>query len=200
MAKLLLNSLYGRFGMDDSFVDIIILDNVSYIKFEKDHAEDIIDILNLDNKVLIKCRPKSKDINTLLDSVSEKHNINIAVASAITAYGRIHMSYFKNNPNINLYYTDTDSIYTDSEIDESLISDTVLGKLKLENICNKAIFLSPKVYYLETEEGKTIYKVKGLKHETEISINDFKQLLNKDSLIKKKKIKLSDLKILVKVK
>lgn len=39
------------------------------------------------------------------------------------------MSQFKNNLKINLYYTDTDSIYTDSEIDNHLISDKVLGKL-----------------------------------------------------------------------
>jgi DNA polymerase elongation subunit (family B) len=76
------------------------------------------------------------------------------------------MSQFKNNPKINLYYTDTDSIYTDSEIDESLISQTELGKLKLEHVCKKAIFLTPKVYCLVTEKGKFIHKVKGLNHKT----------------------------------
>ena len=95
------------------------------------------------------------------------------------------MSQFKNNPNINLYYTDTDSIYTDSDIDEMLISDTILGKLKLENICNKAIFLAPKVYALKLENGKTVYKAKGLKHEIELTMKDFEQLLGKDVLIKK---------------
>jgi hypothetical protein len=60
------------------------------------------------------------------------------------------MSQFKNNPLINLYYTDTDSIYTDSEIDSTMIDDKILGKLKLEHICKKAIFLAPKVYCLLT--------------------------------------------------
>jgi len=50
------------------------------------------------------------------------------------------MSQFKNNPTINLYYTDTDSIYTDSNVEKSFIDKTILGKLKLENTCNKAIF------------------------------------------------------------
>ena len=55
--------------------------------------------------MLVKHRAKSKDVNTLLDNASETHNI--AIASAITAYARIHMSQFKNNSNLpNLYYTD----------------------------------------------------------------------------------------------
>jgi hypothetical protein len=111
------------------------------------------------------------------------------MAAAITAYARIHMSQFKNNPNINLYYTDTDSIYTDSDVDDNYIDNKKLGKLKLENICNKAIFLAPKVYYLETEGGKIIYKVKGLSHNILLEENDFENLLFKDALVKKSQTK-----------
>jgi hypothetical protein len=32
IAKLLLNSLYGRFGMDDNFIDITIFDNFKEFK------------------------------------------------------------------------------------------------------------------------------------------------------------------------
>jgi DNA polymerase elongation subunit (family B) len=94
------------------------------------------------------------------------------------------MSQFKNNPDIILYYTDTDSIYIDenSKIDPNLIDPKILGKLKLENICKKAIFLSPKVYCLLTEDNKIIYKVKGLKHDIELTMNDFEQLLYKESI------------------
>ena len=45
--------------------------------------------------------------------------------------------------------------------------------MKLENVLTKAIFLAPKVYYLETENGKVIYKVKGLSHDVELNLNDF---------------------------
>jgi hypothetical protein len=102
------------------------------------------------------------------------------------------MTQFKNNPKIKLYYTDTDSIYVDedSEIDPSLIDNKMLGKLKLENTCNKAIFLSPKVYCLETIDGKIIYKVKGLKHDVDLTMNDFEQLLYKNSILKKSQLKL----------
>jgi hypothetical protein len=95
------------------------------------------------------------------------------------------MSQFKNNPDFNLYYSDTDSAYIDKPLSEDLISSEILGKMKLEHVINKAIFLSPKVYYLETEDGKGIYKVKGLKHEVELTKNDFENLLTKDAFLQK---------------
>jgi hypothetical protein len=66
-----------------------------------------------------------------------------------------------------------------------LVDNKVLGKLKLENICKKAIFLAPKMYYLETIEGNIIYKVKGLKHEVELNRSDFESLLFKQSILEK---------------
>jgi hypothetical protein len=68
------------------------------------------------------------------------------------------MSQFKNNQDINLYYTDTDSIYTDSILNDSFVDAKVLGKLKLENICEKAIFLAPKMYFLKTVGGDIVTK------------------------------------------
>jgi len=83
------------------------------------------------------------------------------------------------------FYSDTDSIYIDRPLPDEFISSTILGKMKLEYICNKAIFLAPKMYYLETEDGKVIYKVKGLKHEIELTLTDFELLLYKESLLEK---------------
>ena len=61
--------------------------------------------------------------------------------------------------------------------------------MKLENILNKGIFLAPKMYYLETDKGKIIYKVKGLKHEVELNKTDFESLLFKQSYLEKFQIK-----------
>jgi hypothetical protein len=70
-----------------------------------------------------------------------------------------------------------------------MISSTLLGKMKLENIIDDAIFLAPKVYCLLTEKGKTIYKVKGLSHDVNLTLKDFENLLFKDSLIQKTQTK-----------
>jgi len=184
-AKLIMNGVYGRMGMIDEFAEITIFANKDlYQKFENKYSEDIIDIIELGEQILVKHRSNKININTMLDNASETHNTNIAIASAITAYARIHMSQFKNNPDFNLFYTDTDSIYIDKPLSDDLISNTELGKMKLENICKKAIFLSPKVYLLITNENKVIYKVKGLSHDVQMSLDDFNSLLVKDTLLK----------------
>jgi len=187
LAKILLNSLYGRFGMDDNFPNIDVIHKDFYPDFENKFIDNIINSQDIGDYKLVKYKKPENHI----ENEEATHNVSIAIASAITAYARIHMSQFKNNPKINLYYSDTDSIYTDSDIDESFISNKILGKLKLENTCKKAIFLAPKVYCLETINEETIYKVKGLKHEIELNMNDFRQLLNKDSFIEKDQIKWS---------
>jgi DNA polymerase type B, organellar and viral len=167
IAKILLNSLYGRFGMDDNFSNVNIIHKDYYSDFENKYLDNILDTKELGDYKLV-----TFESNQMLnDDVT--HNISIGVASAITAYARIHLSQFKNNPQINLYYTDTDSIYLEKPLNSTFISETVLGKLKLENICTKAIFLSPKVYCLLTESDQFIYKVKGLSHEVELTMDEF---------------------------
>jgi DNA polymerase elongation subunit (family B) len=185
IAKLLLNSLYGRFGMIDSFPNIKIINRNEMDQFIDDFGDDGMKFIELGNKILVIYRSNQKDINTLLDGHKESHNVSIGIASAITSYARIHMSQFKNNPDYNLYYTDTDSIYIDKPLNDSLVNNKILGKMKLEHILDKAILLTPKVYCLETIDGKVIYKVKGLSHNIELTMSDFESLLFKDSYLEK---------------
>jgi hypothetical protein len=42
------------------------------------------------------------------------------------------MTQFKNDPNIKLFYTDTDSAYTNKPLPDYLVSKTEIGKLKHE--------------------------------------------------------------------
>ncbi len=190
IAKIILNSLYGRFGMDDNFVISQIMNKEDYDKFEKlDIDNSIFDVIELDDNLLVQAKNPKVELDTLLDNASETHNVNIAIAAAITAYARIHMSQFKNNNNFNLYYSDTDSAYIDSPLDEHLIGPK-LGLMKLECICNDAVFLAPKVYSLITDSG-VIMKIKGLSSEalSEITFDDLKELLNKDYKIEAKQEK-----------
>ena len=189
ITKLLLNSLYGRFGMIDSFPTIEIIDKNESIEFIENSPNMDIKFIELDAKTMVIYRTLQKDINTLLDGHKESHNVSIAIASAITAYARIHMTQFKNNPDFILYYSDTDSIYIDKPLPPEMVDSKSLGKMKLENVLTKAIFLAPKVYYLETVEGKVIYKVKGLSHKIDLTKQDFESLLNKKSFLEKLQIK-----------
>jgi hypothetical protein len=89
-------------------------------------------------------------------------NISVSIAAAITAYSRIHMSQFKNNPDFKLYYSDTDSIDIDKPLNEKFIGK-YLGQMKLENIFTKIVYLAPKVYGGINKQNKEYIKVKGLK-------------------------------------
>ena len=146
IAKILLNSLYGRFGMSEINIkyEIILKKDL-----EKIELENLIDQIEFEDYYLIGLK---------VETIEDNSNISIGIAAAITAYARIFMTQFKNNPKINLYYTDTDSIYTDSELDSYLIDSKILGKLKLEYIVDEAVFLGPKSYCLKLDNGKTITK------------------------------------------
>jgi hypothetical protein len=182
IAKIILNSLYGRFGMNDSFIHSEIVNNQDYNNFEVAiGAKNIIESTELGDNLLVQWRKPDEDQGLDLDT----HNVNVAISAAITAYARIHMSQFKNNPLFNLYYTDTDSYYFDSPLPDSFVSSTELGKLKLEGIYTKALFLGPKFYALRTQEGKEIIKIKGLTSDAiskyNISIDLLSNLLMKNS-------------------
>lgn len=104
IAKILMNSLYGRFGMDDSFNEITIIDKDLLNKFLDEYPTiEIIEMLELDNKYLIKFKSSIIDIDNNDIDKSNNLNINIAIASAITSYSRIHMSQFKNNSDYKLF-------------------------------------------------------------------------------------------------
>jgi hypothetical protein len=181
IAKILLNSLYGRFGMDDNFSEVNIVHKDYISDFENKFFDLISSKTELEDYFLIE----TKNIENIIDDENSTHNINVGIAAAITAYSRIHMSQFKNNLSFNLYYSDTDSVYVDKPLSEDLVNSKILGKMKLEHIINKAIFLSPKVYCLLSDNNELIYKVKGLKHEIELTMNDFETLLNKDVFIQR---------------
>jgi len=174
--------------MIDQFPEIVIFNNLKemnvFIEKEK-FSGDIIDIIELGDKILVKYISDDTKTSTMLYANLETHNVNISIASCITAYSRIHMSQFKNNIDFKLYYSDTDSIYIDRPLLSDKVNSKILGKMKLENVLDKAIFLAPKVYYLETINGKIIYKIKGLSHDIELNKIDFEKLLFKESTLEK---------------
>ena len=94
------------------------------------------------------------------------------------------MSQFKNNKKYKLFYSDTDSIYISKKLSNLFVSNSELGKLKLENIFTESTFLAPKVYGGRLESGEEIIKVKGLRHnviENQLNLDKLNYLLNKNN-------------------
>jgi DNA polymerase type B, organellar and viral len=158
IAKLLMNSLYGKFGMKLEMTKLDIYDTSSqegkksFKKALDTFGESIQDYIKIDDSFLIirDTRLKLKYDEDL--DMYHGQDINIAVASAITAGARVHVSFFKNNPLFNLYYSDTDSAVTDKPLPKHMIGSE-LGQMKLEHTISKAVFLAPKVYALVDTDG-----------------------------------------------
>lgn len=187
IAKLLMNSLYGKFGMKLTSTKLEMFNTKDEI--DNNILSELIDKLGNTIKDLVKL---DDHVITIRDSYiyndeNSFHGIdvNIALASAITAGARMWMSAFKNNPLFNIYYSDTDSIVVDSQLPEFIVGKD-LGQFKLEHTISKAVFLAPKVYGFITDEGKEIIKIKGLTNNAlvKINFNDLESLLVKDSLMK----------------
>ena len=186
--KLLLNSLYGRFGMsistyknlllktsesdDDNYLNRLALvydidkvatfkykfNEINLVRFNEvpdiDHIRNLYNLGQIDD-TLFNC--------LLKESTEKTRNLNIAVhiASSITAYARIYMHKLKNRYKDHLYYSDTDSLIIDVPLAPELISSDQLGLLKLECKVSKGLFIAPKLYYIESENGEII-KSKGI--------------------------------------
>ena len=71
---------------------------------------------------------------------------------AVTAYARMHMYQFKQSLGSFLLYSDTDSIFTSFPLMENQVGKD-LGKMKLVYKGNRGIFLAPKVYCVQLEDG-----------------------------------------------
>jgi hypothetical protein len=188
VAKLLMNSLYGKFGMKVEFtkVDIFTIltdaDKLNVKNKVKSFGESVLDFVMVNNSLII-VRNTLADIKYNQDQdMYHGLDVNIAIASAVTSVARVQMSVFKNNPLFNLYYSDTDSAVVDRPLPAELVGNE-LGQLKLEHVITKAVFLAPKVYGFITENGDEIIKVKGITSEvaSDLTFSALETLLIKDS-------------------
>lgn len=173
ISKLILNSLYGRFGMSpDRPLHLLTTKTKEDSTINKLGLHNIISTTELGNKVLFSYYPKFK----------RNSNINIALASAITSNSRIKMSEFKNNPDFILYYSDTDCIFINKQLNPNLVDPKKLGLFKLEHVISNFVALGPKTYGFITIEGDEIIKTKG--YSKNISYNELESLLKKDNITK----------------
>jgi hypothetical protein len=183
ICKLLLNSLYGKFGMSPTVMEYSVLSKELGEEFFDDDDDDIQVI----GDVLVK------GVETTKNSLREykyneerrKHTnlLQISTPTAIftTAYARMHMARFKMEYGNHLYYSDTDSLVLDTPLPDSMVGDQ-LGQVKLEYKIKEGIFLAPKTYSLILEDNDKVTKIKGSKMRN-IPFDIFKDLLNKDSTL-----------------
>lgn len=137
-AKLLLNSLYGKFGQREERTTLVTYDGQE--EFSMWHSEDAFKLTGL---VEIKSHHRAA------------HQL-VHIASAITSYARLTMLPFYHAYENELFYTDTDSLFTNAELPTS----DNLGELKLEKSNLECFFRLPKTYAMRQGEKLEI-KAKG---------------------------------------
>nr|ADO51616.1 dnapol [Moniliophthora roreri] len=187
--KLILNSLYGRWGLKDLNVEYKIIDNIKLNKLNKTEHIDIL--FSSDKLSFVKSSgPVYPEIIQLFEKeklIAKKDNKfnepkpwgrNVSAvqhSAAITAYARIEINKFKNLEN-NLYLGgDTDSFILQYPLESSYVGPE-LGKAKLECVITEAFFHSKKSYLICTDKGEIIIKMKGIKSPN--------LLLNRETFVK----------------
>lgn len=142
--KILMNALYGKFGQRGYVEEIIGECDPSLM-----HVEDEIDLstgLRYRNRYIA-----GKIISTRREAES-RYSLP-AIPAHITAYGRMMLwqGLMTAGPE-NTYYMDTDSLHVNARGQDklqSLMSETELGKLKVEKRIASAIYYGPKDYELD---------------------------------------------------
>jgi len=198
IAKLFMNSLYGRFGMSYEQVDTKLVTGKKLDKLISDNRLAISGITDLSSGkkdvklVSIFNEEKYNAINKAGIDLTKYINISVGIASAITAEARVIMSAFKTIPGINILYGDTDSAYVDQPLPDDLVGDD-LGQFKLEGTYKDIVFLAPKMYAAITTEGLEVIKVKGVTAKAiksnNLNFDTLKQLLFKDKEIMLNQVK-----------
>lgn len=154
--KILMNSLYGRFGINPESLVTEICNEQRYktlmMQDNFQSAEKLNDHYYLVN--FFNNSSNADDTDWKAPKMSAVH-----LAAAVTACARIHMYPYCSRD--DCYYTDTDSVILGNPLPEEDISSSLLGKFKLEEKVKSGIFLAPKSYVLQVEDDRKIIKHKG---------------------------------------
>jgi len=110
--KLILNSLYGKFGQREHETKIIETDDFNFIgKISVEEGEYYV------------FNGYGFETRTV-----DKRKYNVAIASAVTSYARVKLYKLMQSINFDVVYCDTDSVFTVKKLETS----KELGALKLE--------------------------------------------------------------------
>lgn len=156
VAKLFLNSAYGKFGQRRT---------KKIIKTEQELLNQGVD---MDSYLYL-----NRDLGILQKEVESYQNrkINPIIAVFVTAYARhelyLGMEHIFKQPNGIVYYVDTDCIVANKPLPENLIHPDNLGawdKEHKDRVYDEGVFVAPKLYALIKPEEE-ILKLKGVSKE-----------------------------------
>jgi len=177
ISKLLMNSLYGRFGMSTDFPTHKVITDAEFEKQIQGNIK-IKDVIDLGNGLkIITTLPEVDFVKEMSKFYDDSPNVNVAIAASITSYARIFMADYLANPEYDIPYMDTDCLVMKKSIDIGV----GLGNFSEDNHFKEAIFAGPKTYGGVLTNGNEVIKVKG--YSKPIGWDIFKELNFKDKNI-----------------
>ena len=150
-----MNSLYGKFAQNIKPQKVICNNIYEVNRIVNNKKLKIISFDSLDDDTLVLEYYSDDD---------ERKNIGslCRFSSYITACARSNLSNFMRDVgHKNVYYCDTDSVFTTKKPSPELVDSCILGKWKLEDEIIDATFLNPKSYRYETIKHNITMKAKG---------------------------------------
>jgi hypothetical protein len=188
ISKLMLNSLYGRWGLKYQEYKTKFVSSKEYKEYSLKYniLENIlIDEANDLEFIKYTLEPSSilKDIDmeSYLNLIS-KENYNedfidrsLPIAAMITSYATCFMYDFLNISNNECYMTDTDSLFLKYPLESKNVGEA-LGQFRFLGKAKKGYFISPKLYCLVMDNGEIIKKSKGIEN-TYLTENDYIEML-----------------------
>jgi hypothetical protein len=172
--KLLMNSLYGKFGQR-KYKSRVIYDSKDLALF--------LDSLDTESFVeAITLIYKDGEIELYMVSVEEGYQDTnfvgsmVRFSSYITSLSRINLfEVIYAVGDTNIFYMDTDCVFSRIPIPQHYIDNNVLGKWKLEAECKDCYFWGPKLYAYKTIEGDQQLKLKGVSNRMDFDIERFER-------------------------
>lgn len=164
IAKLLLNSLYGRMGMKNI---------VSVMKIVTQKEAEALD----KNKTIdyTKEQLRKSGLNKTVSVPSAVH-----IASAISSYARMIINDYKNITGNPCIMSDTDSAVLPKPLPRYLVGKEI-GQMKLEHIIELGIFIRKKLYYIKNSNNLEIIKASGV-NSSHLNYNLFLNLLKGETI------------------
>lgn len=144
LTKLLMNSCYGRFGLNKDREHIVF----------DDFREGLCEHSEFD----VEMEGELRTVRLMTEQVwLDKTFTHVGISAWVTSLARIHVHKLMWPIRKQIYYTDTDSMFTTKKMK----TGDKLGELKEEYKCKRAVFLLPKTYVVDDDNDFKKLAMKG---------------------------------------